>query len=154
MTCKNVFHERAEGLYKCFSCYCQVGSPFALLQISFCHFFWKPFENILNIYSIIWKHSQGIIFSFYSYRVTVYWIICVQRFCQKTFLNWLCQYLSFLNIFFNRFCSMEKAFVDWLCQYLSFLNIFFNRFCPVEKCGVTPNCLYCDSWTLRLCKFI
>ena len=43
----------------------------------------------------------------------------------------------------------RKAYLNWLCQYLSFLNIFFNRFCPVEKGGVTPNCLYHDSLTLR-----
>ena len=44
---------------------------------------------------------------------------------------------------------IKKFFFNWLCQYLSFLNIFFNRFCPVEKGGVTPNCLYHDSLTLR-----
>ena len=31
----------------------------------------------------------------------------------------------------------QKAFLNWLCEYVSFLNIFFNRICPVEKCGVT-----------------
>ena len=31
--------------------------------------------------------------------VTVYCIICGQRIYQKAFLNWLYQYLSFLNIF-------------------------------------------------------
>ena len=31
-------------------------------------------------------------------------------------------------------------------QYLSFLNIFFNRF---QKCGVTPYCLYSDSLILN-----
>ena len=38
----------------------------------------------------------------------------------------------------------RKAFLKWLCQYLSFLIIFFNRFCQVEKFGVTPYCLYRD----------
>ena len=55
--------------------------------------------------------------------MTVYCIICGQRIHQIAFLN-------------------------WLYQYLSFLNIFFNRFSPVEKCGVTPHGLYRDSLTL------
>ena len=42
----------------------------------------------------------------------------------------------------------QKAFLDSLYKYLSFLNVFFNRFYPVEKCGVTPHCLYRDSLTL------
>ena len=37
----------------------------------------------------------------------------------------------------------------WLCQYLSFLDIFFNRFCPAKKCEVTPHYLYRDSLTLK-----
>ena len=28
------------------------------------------------------------------------------------------------------------------CQYLSFLNIFFDRFCPIENCEVTSHCLH------------
>ena len=39
--------------------------------------------------------------------------------------------------------------LNWLCQYLSFLNIFFNRFSLMEKCGITPHCLYRDSLTLK-----
>ena len=42
----------------------------------------------------------------------------------------------------------RTAFVNWSCQYWSFLNIFFNRFSQVEKGGVTPYCLYCDSLTV------
>ena len=45
--------------------------------------------------------------------------------------------------------SIKKAFLNWLCQDLSFVDIFFNRFFPVWKCGVTPHCLYRDSLTLR-----
>ena len=37
-------------------------------------------------------------------------------------------------------------------KLLSFLNIFFNRYCPVVKCWVTPHCLYRDSLTLS-CVF-
>ena len=44
----------------------------------------------------------------------------------------------------------KKAFLNWLCQYLSFLDIFFNRFYLVERCGVTPHLLYRDSLTLRV----
>ena len=45
--------------------------------------------------------------------------------CQlEVFFNLLCQCLSFLSIFFNRICPMYKASQNWLCQYLSFLNIF------------------------------
>ena len=53
-------------------------------------------------------------------RVTVYCIICGQPIYLRSFLN----------------C---------MCQYLSFLNIFFNRFCPVEKFGFTPHGLYTDN---------
>ena len=69
--------------------------------------------------------------------------ICGQRIYQKNFLNWFCQYfLSFLNIFLNRFCPVEKAFLNWLCQYLSFLNIFFTWFCPMEKVFLNWLCPY------------
>ena len=44
----------------------------------------------------------------------------------------------------------QKALLNQLCQYLSFLNIVFNRFCPLEKCGVTPHSLYRHSLTLKL----
>ena len=44
------------------------------------------------------------------------------------------------------------TFLNSFCQYLSFRNIFFNRFCPVEKRGVTPHCLYHDSLALRVTK--
>ena len=40
-------------------------------------------------------------------------------------------YLS--SIFFQDICLVEK------CQYLSFLDIIFNRFFPVENSGVTPH---------------
>ena len=62
--------------------------------------------------------------------------------CVNTYL-----FSMFFSIFFQS-CLVEKVFLNWLCQYLSFLNIFFNRFCPVEKCGVTPHCLCRDSLTL------
>ena len=53
----------------------------------------------------------------------IYYAICGKRICQKAFLN-------------------------WVCQYFSFLNICFNRFCLIEKCGVTSHCLYHDSSSL------
>ena len=34
-----------------------------------------------------------------------------------------CVYFYF---FLNRFCPVEKAFLNWLCQYLCFLDIFFS----------------------------
>ena len=80
----------------------------------------------------VWRtHNLRLQFcsSFNEYGICV---ICNQ-------LMWQC--LSFLNIFFNRF-------LNWLYQYLSFLN----RFCPVGKCGVTPHYLYGDSLTLTECK--
>ena len=45
--------------------------------------------------------------------------------------------------------SIKNLFLNWLCQYLPFLNIFFNRFCPVENLWVTPHSLYLPSLTLR-----
>ena len=35
--------------------------------------------------------------------------------------------------------------LEWLCQYLSFLNIFW----PVVKCGIIPQCLYRYLLTLK-----
>ena len=40
--------------------------------------------------------------------------------------------------------GLSKSFSQLIVSILSFLNIFFNRFCPVEKCGVSPHCLYRD----------
>ena len=56
----------------------------------------------------------------------------------------------FPKIFFNRFLPVKKAFLNWLCQYLSFLNIFFQYILPVEMLWVTPHCLYRDSLTLNI----
>ena len=38
------------------------------------------------------------------------------------------------------------TFLSQFRQYLSSLNIFFNRF---QKCGFTPHCRFCDFLTLR-----
>ena len=60
----------------------------------------------------------------------------------------ICQYLPFLKIFSIAFANIifPQHFINKFYQYLSFLNIFFNRFYPLEKCWVTP---HCDSLTLR-----
>ena len=50
--------------------------------------------------------------------------------------------------------SIKKLFLHWLCQYLPFLNIFFNRFCPVENLWVSPHSLYLPSLTLRFTSCI
>ena len=42
----------------------------------------------------------------------------------------------------------QIAFLNWLCQYLSFLDFFKKRFSTVKKCEVTPHCVYRDSLTL------
>ena len=63
-------------------------------------------------------------------RVAVYCIIYGQRIYQKAFLNWFS--------------------INSFCQYLSFLNIFFNRFSPVETCRITQHCLCRDSLTLAV----
>ena len=44
--------------------------------------------------------------------------------------------------------DLSKSFLYWLCQYLSFLQYFFNNFFPMEKCGVTLHCFYRDLLTL------
>ena len=54
----------------------------------------------------------------------------------------MCQYLSFLNIFFNSSCQLEKVFLNWLCQCLSFLSIFFNRICLMYKASQNWLCQY------------
>ena len=48
--------------------------------------------------------------------------------------------------------DLSASFLNWMCQYLSFLNIFLHRFCLIERCGVTLRCLYCNSLTLRNIK--
>ena len=53
----------------------------------------------------------------------MYCIICAQQIYQKAFLNLLHQFLYFLNIFINRFCSVGKAFLN--CVNFCFLSIFF-----------------------------
>ena len=88
---------------------------------------------------LIWRRCQ---------RVTVYCIICVQWIYQKAFLNCLCQYLSFLNIFPIDFARWKNLFqIDCVNIYL-FSIFFFNRFCPAEKSGVPPYCFYRDFSTL------
>ena len=53
-----------------------------------------------------------------------------------------------IALFFGQWIY-QKAFLNWLFQYLSFLNTFFNRFCTVENWGVDPHYLYRNSLTLR-----
>ena len=42
----------------------------------------------------------------------------------------------------------QKTFLNWLGQYLFW--VFFQRFCTVEKCGITPQSLYHDPLTYLL----
>ena len=54
--------------------------------------------------------------------------------------------IDHVNIYlFSMFFSTGFARWKRLYQQLSFLNIFFNRFSSVEKYGVTPLCLFRDS---------
>ena len=53
---------------------------------------------------------------------------------------------AFLDNFNYFITDLSKSL---LCQYLSFVNIIFNRFCPVKKCEVSPYCLCHDSVTLN-----
>ena len=64
---------------------------------------------------------------------------------------WLLIYIKKVVMVYCFICGQrihQIAFVNWLCQYSSFRNIFFNRFSAVEKCGDTPHCLYRDSLNL------
>ena len=58
--------------------------------------------------------------------VTVYCTICGQRNHQIASLNWLCLYLSFLNIFFNKFFPVEKCEVTWHCLYHKALTLIYH----------------------------
>ena len=50
---------------------------------------------------------------------------------------------------FNKCFLVEKSFHSWMCQYLSFLNIFPVGFIYlVEKCRVTQHYLYRDLSSL------
>ena len=48
-----------------------------------------------------WVTNQPIITNNTDLIVNPYIITCDQRIYQKAFLNWSCQFLTFLNIFFN-----------------------------------------------------
>ena len=52
----------------------------------------------------------------------IYSIICYQRIYQKAFLNWLCKYLSFLNIFFS------IDFARWKSVELPHSTLLISRF--------------------------
>ena len=82
-------------------------------------------RNFSGPYSIqIWENTDQENSEYWYFLHSVY---------QKAFLNWLCQYLSFLNIFFNRFCPVDgKSFFQLIVSILTFLNVSFNRFCPVD----------------------
>ena len=45
----------------------------------------------------------------------------------KSFSQLLVSIFIFSQYFSNRFCPVEKTFPNWLFQYLSFLNIFFQQ---------------------------
>ena len=45
------------------------------------------------------------------------------------------------NVFLYH-CVKYTFFFNYFCEYLSYLNIFVNRFCTVEKCGITPRITY------------
>ena len=68
-----------------------------------------------------------------------------QMIYQKAVINWLCKYLCFLNIIFNRLYPVERAFLNWLCQHLCFLNTFFNKFCTVGKYVVKFICSHLNQ---------
>ena len=42
----------------------------------------------------------------------------------------------FFNTFFNRFCAEEKTFLNRLCQYLSFFSIFEKDFVRWKNLGL------------------
>ena len=100
------------------------------------------------------KHSLWVICKEVDLKLmsTVYCIICFLRTFQKAFLSWLCQYLSFLGIFFNRFFPVEKMFINWLCLSLSFRNIFFQLISLGGKVLGYP--LLLISWFINQIKYI
>ena len=70
----------------------------------------------------------GSIFIFYQY----FFAIDFSRW--KKLFSIDCVNVYLLSIFFSdRFCPVERAFLNWLFQYLSFLDIFFSRICPLKK---------------------
>ena len=121
--------------------------------------------------------SKSFSQSIMSIFIFVYLNIFFNRFflMEKAFLTWLCQCLSFLNIFsidfarwkklflidcvnsylfsiffFNKFCPMEKVFFNWLCQCS---HLFSNRFWPEEKSFLNWLCQYWSFFKLFFNRF-
>ena len=76
-------------------------------------------------------------------EITVRCIMCVQWIYQKALLIWFCQYLSFLNIFFNRFYPVENHYVN-----IYSLNIFLIDFCGVNLHLLMP------WFIIKICSYI
>ena len=73
---------------------------------------------------------------------SIKWSNTLKQFVGRVKINYSWYIALFVvNVFIKKLFKIE-------CKYLSFLNIFFSRFCLVEKRGVTPHCLYRDSLTL------
>ena len=70
-------------------------------------------------------------------KVTSHCIICGHRIHKKAFLNWLCQYLSLLNVFFNRLCAVEM-----IISTIIFSQYFFSIDFPRWKSMLLPHFVY------------
>ena len=72
-----------------------------------------------------------------KFKVTSHCIICGHRIHKKAFVDWLCQYLSLLNVFFNRLCAVEK-----IMSTIIFSQYFFSIDFPRWKSMVLPHFAY------------
>ena len=85
----------------------------------------------------------------FLFFVITYYIIHIQQIYQNTFHNLVCQYLSFLSIFFNRFYLVENVFLNWNKSIFIFSQYFFSiDFVRRKIVGLPHIALYCDSLTL------
>ena len=65
--------------------------------------------------------------------------------CVDKYFNWLCQYLSFLTILFNRFCPMEKRRVtSW---FIKFIMYFLHLLLFVSYKKLAINMFKCSMLT-------
>ena len=103
---------------------------------------WKLFLEINHIHSG-WNHYKLLLqSSAYKYEkinknlLITYIMIIIQFIFWRQYEAHERQFQTAVALFVVS-GSIKKLF----CQYLSFLNIFFNRFYPVGKCGVTSTLL-------------
>ena len=84
----------------------------------------------------------------------VYCIVCIQRIYQKAFIDWLCQFLSYLNAFVNT--DYPMLLISWFinCKAMASVSwaslLVFTEIIKLTKVGSGPSSLDADEWRRML----